>query len=70
MSGPGATDSTVPGTGDNHLMNTKLEISPYTPGTYKILLVEGGVQVSAEVEVALGVDPLQYIHVDFFKSEE
>jgi hypothetical protein len=69
MSGPGATDSTVPGTGDNHLMNTKLEITPYTPGTYRLFLVEGGLQVSPEVELTLSADPLQYVHIDFFKSE-
>ena len=70
MSGPGAADSTVRGTGDNHLMNTKLEIRPYTPGTYKIHLVEGGIQVSPETEVNLSASPMQYVHFDFFKSEE
>jgi hypothetical protein len=69
-SGSGAGDSTVQGTGDNHLMNTKLEIRPYTPGLYKFHLVEGGVQVSPEVELTLTADPLQYVHLDFFKSEE
>lgn len=70
MSGPGAADSTVPGTGDNHLMNTKLEIRPYTPGVYKIMLVEGGLQVSPEIELTLSADPLQYVHLDFFKQEQ
>jgi hypothetical protein len=70
ISGPGATDSTVPGTGDNHLMNTKLEIRPYTPGTYKVFLVEGGVQASQEIELAVNAEPRQYIHFDFFKQEE
>jgi hypothetical protein len=70
ISGPGATDSTVPGTGDNHLMNTKLEIRPYTPGTYKVFLVEGGVQASQEIELAVSAEPRQYIHFDFFKQEE
>jgi hypothetical protein len=69
-SGPGATDSTVPGTGDNHLMNTKLEIRPYTAGTYKIFLVEGGVQVSPEIELNLNAEPRQYVHFDFFKQEQ
>jgi len=69
MSGPGATDSTVPGTGDNHLMNTKFEIRPYTPGPYKVYLVEGGVQVSPEIEINLSANPLQYTHFDFFKEE-
>jgi len=70
LSGEGTADSTVPGTGDNHPMNTKLEIRPYTPGTYKVQLVEGGVQVSEEVELSLSADPLQYLHFEFFKSEE
>ena len=70
ISGPGAADSTVAGTGDNHFMNTKLEIRPYTPGAYRIHLVEGGVQVSQEVEINLAADPLQYLHLDFFKQEE
>ena len=70
VSGPGAADSTVPGTGDNHLMNTKLEIRPYTPGTYKVFLVEGGLQVSPEIELNLTAVPMQYVHFDFFKPEE
>ena len=70
ISGPGAGDSTVRGTGDNHLMNTKFEIQPYTPGSYKVFLEEGGVQVSPEIELALGADPRQYVHFDFFKTEE
>lgn len=69
-SGSGTADSTVKGTGDNHLMNTKLEIRPYTPGTYTAYLVEGGVQVSPEVQITLSADPLQYVHFDFFKSEQ
>jgi hypothetical protein len=69
MSGDGAADSTVQGTGDNHLMNTKLEISPYTPGPYKVYLVEGGAQVSPEIEITLSANPLQYVHFDFFKEE-
>jgi hypothetical protein len=70
LSGPGATDSTVPGTGDNHLMNTKLEIRPYTPGVYKVFLVEGGLQVSPEIELNLSAEPRQYVHFDFFKQEQ
>ncbi len=70
LSGPGTADSTMPGTGDNHRMNTKLEIRPYTPGIYKIQLVEGGVQVSPEVEVNLGAEPRQYVHFEFFKQQQ
>ena len=70
VSGPGAADSTVPGTGDNHLMNTKLEIRPYTAGPYKVTLVEGGVQVAPEVEIVLNADPRQYVHFEFFKQEQ
>lgn len=70
MSGPGFGDSTVPGTGDNHWMNTKLEIRPYTPGPYKIVLVEGETQMSQEYEFTLSADPLQYVHWDFFKQEQ
>jgi hypothetical protein len=69
VSGSGFGDSTVAGTGDNHWMNSKLEFRPYTPGTYKIALVEGGVQVSPEVEINLSADPMQYVHFDFFKKE-
>ncbi|MCK6625186.1 MAG: hypothetical protein L6R45_08415 [Anaerolineae bacterium] len=69
LSGPGTADSTVAGAGDNHRMNTKLEIRPYTSGPYKIQLVEGGVQVSPEVEVNFGAEPRQYIHFDFFKQQ-
>lgn len=69
VSGAGAGDSTVAGTGDNHRMNTKLEFRPYTPGTYRIFLVEGGVQVSPETKVTLTADPLQYVHFEFFKTE-
>ena len=69
LSGSGPGDSTVPGTGDNHWMNTKLELRPYTPGTYKLFLVEGDTQVSPEIEFNLSADPLQYIHFDFFKQE-
>lgn len=69
MTGPGAADSTVPGTGDNHKMNTKVEISPYTPGEYTVYLVEGGVEVSPKIKFSLSADPLQYVHLDFFKNE-
>jgi len=68
-SGPGHADSTVPGTGDNHFMNTKLEFTPYLPGPYTIYLVEGGLQVSPEIQIDLSADPLQYVHFDFAKSE-
>lgn len=70
ISGPGFGDSTVKGTGDNHNMNTKLEFPPYTPGAYKVFLVEGGVQVSPVVELTLQEEPQQYVHFDFFKSEQ
>jgi hypothetical protein len=70
ISGPGFGDSTVKGTGDNHNMNTKLEFSPYMPGTYKITLMEGGTQVSPEIEINISADPMQYVHFDFFKLEE
>ena len=71
LTGPGFGDSTVKGTGDNHNMNAKLEFAPYVPGSYLVSLLEGGVQVSPEVEVNLSADPQQYIHFDFFwqKSE-
>jgi hypothetical protein len=69
LSGSGTADSTVPGTGDNHRMNTKLEISPYTPGDYTVTLVEGGVQVAPEVNIYISAAPLLYVHFDFFKSE-
>lgn len=69
LSGPGAGDSTVPGTGDNHPMNTKLEFQPYTPGVYRVYLEEAGVQVSPEVEFELSAEPRQYIHFEFFKNE-
>jgi hypothetical protein len=69
-SGSGTADSTSPGTGDNHRMNTKLEIKPYTPGVYKIQLVEGGVQVSQEIEVTLNAEPRQYTHLEFFKLQQ
>ncbi len=68
-SGTGTADSTVAGTGDNHRMNTKLEIRPYTPGVYKIQLVEGGTPVSSEVKVTFAAEPRQYVHFDFFKTE-
>lgn len=68
MSGPGTADSTVAGTGDNHPMNTKLEIRPYTPGTYKIMLVQNEVQVSPEIEINLSANPMQYVHFDFFRQ--
>lgn len=68
ISGAGAGDSTVKGTGDNHNMNTKLEFRPYTPGVYIITLVNGGVQVSPELEITLSADPMQYAHFDFFEQ--
>lgn len=66
VSGSGPGDSTVKGTGDNHNMNAKLEFAPYTPGKYTVYLVEGGAQVSPEVEINLSADPQQYVHFDFF----
>jgi hypothetical protein len=69
LSGSGFGDSTVKGTGDNHNMNTKLEFRPYTPGIYKIMLVEGDTQMSPEIEIALSADPMQYAHFDFAKQE-
>ncbi len=68
LSGSGFGDSTVKGTGDNHNMNTKLEFTPYTPGTYKIMLVEGETQVSPEFEISISAEPMQYVHFDFFKQ--
>lgn len=69
-SGTGTADSTVAGTGDNHRMNTKLEIRPYTPGTYTAYLVEGGTQVSSEIQITFSAEPLQYVHIEFFKMKE
>jgi hypothetical protein len=69
LSGSGTADSTLEGTGDNHRMNTKLEFRPYTPGLYKIQLVEGGVQVSPEIEITMNAEPRQYVHFDFFKQQ-
>jgi hypothetical protein len=69
LSGPGTADSTVANAGDNHRMNTKLEVRPYTSGVYKIQLVEGGVQASQEIEVNFSASPRQYMHFDFFKQE-
>ena len=68
-SGEGTADSTMAGTGDNHRMNMKVEIAPYTPGTYKIALMEGDTQISPELEINMSAAPLQYAHVDFFKQE-
>lgn len=65
ISGPGLADSTTPGTGDNHFMNMKVEIPPYSPGTYRAYLVQGDQQVSPAVELNFTADPLQYIHIDF-----
>ena len=70
ISGAGFGDSTVKGTGDNHNMNSKLEFAPYVPGTYLISLVQGGVQVSPEIELTLSADPQQYVHFDFFWPKE
>ena len=66
VTGPGFGDSTVKGAGDNHNMNAKLEFAPYVPGKYTITLVEGGAQVSPEIEIDLGADPQQYVHFDFY----
>ncbi len=68
-SGSGSTDSTVAGTGDNHRMNTKLEIRPYLPGKYQVWLVQGETQVSAIIDITLSTSPLQYVHIDFSKKE-
>lgn len=71
VSGSGFADSTVPGAGDNNRMNTKLEIRPYTPGVYKIALVdETDAQVSPEIEVNFSAEPLKYIHFDFYKRTD
>jgi hypothetical protein len=70
ISGSGFGDSTIKGTGDNHNMNTKLEFKPYTPGPYKIFLVEGGTQVSPEIDITLNAEPRQYVHFDFSKQEK
>jgi hypothetical protein len=50
-------------------MNTKLEFVPYTAGLYKIMLIEGEIQVSPEIEINLSANPLQYAHFDFYKQE-
>lgn len=68
-SGTGTADSTQAGTGDNHRMNTKLEVRPYTSGEYTLSLVEGGVQVSPEIKVTLSATPMQYLHLDFAKNK-
>lgn len=70
VGGPGFGDSTVKGAGDNHNMNAKLEFAPYVPGTYKITLMEGGVQVSPEIEINLSPDPQQYVHFDFYWPQQ
>ncbi len=70
LSGAGVAQSSAPGAGDNHLMNTKAEIRPYTPGTYRIWLLENNVQVSREVQLELSAEPLQYVHFEFFKLEQ
>jgi hypothetical protein len=70
ISGPGFGDSTVKGAGDNHNMNSKLEFAPYVPGRYIISLVEGGAQVSPEIEITLNAEPQQYVHFDFFWPKE
>ncbi|MFQ5614183.1 MAG: hypothetical protein ACE5H9_18835, partial [Anaerolineae bacterium] len=70
VSGPGFADSTTPGTGDNHRMNMKVELPPYTPGTYRAFLVLGDQQVSPEVEINFAAAPLQYVHIDFFQFRQ
>lgn len=62
-SGPGQTDSTAPGTGDNHYMNMKVEVPPYTPGVYKVAIYKDGQQYSNMVEFNYTADPMQYGHI-------
>ncbi len=69
VSGLGGTDSTCVGCGDNRRMNMKIEIPPYTPGTYRVTLVQGEKQVSPEVTFTLAADPPQYVHVNFVPWE-
>jgi hypothetical protein len=69
LSGPGTADSTMPGTGDNHRMNTKVEIRPYVAGEYTVFLEEGGVQVSPATKVNFSANPLQYVHFEFVVTE-
>lgn len=63
VSGPGQTDSTAPGTGDNHYMNMKVEIPPYTPGVYKVAIYKDGQQFSSTVEFNYTASPMQYGHI-------
>lgn len=65
VSGRGGTDSTCRDCGDNRRMNMKVEISPYVPGTYRVMLMQGKEQVSPEVEFTLAANPQQYVHVNF-----
>ncbi len=69
VSGPGGTDSTCAGCGDNQRMNMKIELRPYVPGTYRVALVQGEKQMSSEVEFTLAAAPLQYVHVKFVPWE-
>ncbi len=69
VSGIGGTDSTCLGCGDNQRMNMKLEIPPYVPGTYRMMLVREEEQMSPELEFTLGANPQQYVHVDFVPLE-
>jgi hypothetical protein len=65
VSGPGGTDSTCVGCGDNKRMNMKIEIAPYMPGAYRVSLMQDEKQASPEVEFTLAANPLQYVHVNF-----
>ncbi|GAB4540546.1 MAG: hypothetical protein Kow0063_30470 [Anaerolineae bacterium] len=65
VSGLGGTDSTCQDCGDNRRMNMKIELRPYVPGTYRVVLVQGEKQVSREVEFTLAANPQQYVHVNF-----
>jgi hypothetical protein len=64
VSGPGTTDSRGPGLGDNHVMNMKVEWSPYTPGDFRAYLSRDGQQVSNEVPFNMSADPMIYAHIE------
>lgn len=69
VSGLGGTDSTCRDCGDNRRMNMKIELRPYVPGAYRVVLVQGEKQVSREVEFSLAASPQQYVHVNFIPWE-
>jgi hypothetical protein len=70
LSGSEVESSMGENTGEGHNMNTQITFSPYTPGPYRIHLVEGGVQVSPEVQLTLPESPAQYVHFEFSRTEQ